>query len=694
MVYLFCIVAVGQQVLSTPEADLVDLTRGVKKISQVGSPGIVSAISDQAVPFIAANEDGDRAMAVAGRLGKGRIIAIGHDGYLSKDAVKRADNGRLLVNMVEWASRRRSQIKVGTLNRQTNGVGFALGLTEVPVTPRSLAEADVVLVNGALDPALARDYVQKGGGLIVGQTPWGWKMVHKSTTLLRDFEWNELLADAGIVFSDGIVGNPRPLKTLEESNKVNSSMALQHIESDPNAVALISAAIRDCPERTQFAKDLAKKVKGAEVKVPTVQNPIRVKDGMGRLAIVVREMDRQMGRPTPRVEPASATFPGAVPASEKRVTRDVMIPVDDAQWASTGLYAAPGDNIEVTLPPALVGKGLTLQIGVHSDTIWHMDKWERYPSVVARRAFDGNSVDLYSPFGGLIVIDVPRNLKLPAQKITVSGGVVSPRFVLGQTTNDQWKSSLKSQAPWAELQSKHLILSVPTEEARKVQDPTRLMKFWDRVMALYPELDGSPFTIRPERIVADRQISLGYMHSGYPIMTWMDDSVPLSLSYERMSKNGTWGHWHELGHNRQQEPWTFDGTVEVTNNVYVLYVYNKICGKSVFDRVKSDQAKVDRYLAAPNFEVWKDEPFVALTMYAQLIDAFGWDAYKKLMREYLDAPAEDLPKNDDEKRDQLMVRYSRQVGRNLAPFFAKWGVPVSEAAKAKIQSLPAWSGKV
>ena len=33
------------------------------------------------------------------------------------------------------------------------------------------------------------------------------------------------------------------------------------------------------------------------------------------------------------------------------------------------------------------------------------------------------------------------------------------------------------------------------------------------------------------------------------------------------------------------------------------------------------------------------------------------------------------PKSDDEKRDQWLVRFSRQVGRNLGPFFEAWGVP-------------------
>ena len=74
----------------------------------------------------------------------------------------------------------------------------------------------------------------------------------------------------------------------------------------------------------------------------------------------------------------------------------------------------------------------------------------------------------------------------------------------------------------------------------------------------------------------------------------------------------------------------------------------------------------------------------------QLIDAFGWDALKKVIAEYRNLPAGEHPKSDDDKRDQWMVRYGRTVGRNLGPFFDAWGVPVSARAKAQLAGLPPW----
>ena len=91
-----------------------------------------------------------------------------------------------------------------------------------------------------------------------------------------------------------------------------------------------------------------------------------------------------------------------------------------------------------------------------------------------------------------------------------------------------------------------------------------------------------------------------------------------------------------------------------------------------------------------DFEKWKASPFLGLIMYAQLKDAFGWDAYKKVFAEYRALAEEDRPKNDDEKRDQWMIRFSRTVRRNLGPFFHAWGIPTSEEARESLSELPVW----
>ena len=96
------------------------------------------------------------------------------------------------------------------------------------------------------------------------------------------------------------------------------------------------------------------------------------------------------------------------------------------------------------------------------------------------------------------------------------------------------------------------------------------------------------------------------------------------------------------------------------------------------------------FASGAKFEVWKSDPFLALIMYVQIQEAFGWDAFRKVFAEYRQLSPNERPKNDDEKRDQWLIRLSRTVGRNLARFFDTWGIPVSEQAKQAVADLPEW----
>jgi hypothetical protein len=106
---------------------------------------------------------------------------------------------------------------------------------------------------------------------------------------------------------------------------------------------------------------------------------------------------------------------------------------------------------------------------------------------------------------------------------------------------------------------------------------------------------------------------------------------------------------------------------------------------------ESAARRTKAYLAGgANFEDWKKDPFLGLIMYIQLKDAFGWEAYRKVIAGYRALPEGERPKSEEEKRDQWMVRFSRAAGRNLGPFFQAWGVPTSDKARASIAALPAW----
>ena len=178
-------------------------------------------------------------------------------------------------------------------------------------------------------------------------------------------------------------------------------------------------------------------------------------------------------------------------------------------------------------------------------------------------------------------------------------------------------------------------------------------------------------------------------------MTWMDVEEQI-VDADRLRNEGNWGFYHEFGHNHQSPYWTFDGTVEVTCNYFTLYVMEKLNGRSAGDargelKKESRLKLLKRYLSkGAKFEDWARDPFLALNMTVQLRDEFGWEPFLRAVNEYEKAAPEQLPKNDQEKRDQWMIRLSRNTGKNLAPFFNKWGVRVSESASKSVEDLPTW----
>jgi len=157
---------------------------------------------------------------------------------------------------------------------------------------------------------------------------------------------------------------------------------------------------------------------------------------------------------------------------------------------------------------------------------------------------------------------------------------------------------------------------------------------------------------------------------------------------------GVWGFSHEMAHNVQNPLWLFAGALEPTAELSTIYFYEKFYGIPVASNPHSSKearaAEMARYdFAHPNFERWNDR-WLGTTTYVLLQQAFGWDAIKRVLAEYLTLPESQWPKSDEEKRDQWMVRFSRQVGRNLGPYFTAWGIPTSEAARKSIADLPVW----
>ena len=85
---------------------------------------------------------------------------------------------------------------------------------------------------------------------------------------------------------------------------------------------------------------------------------------------------------------------------------------------------------------------------------------------------------------------------------------------------------------------------------------------------------------------------------------------------------------------------------------------------------------------------------MALVTFAQLIKHFGWQSMYKFMSDYeVDIKNKrNLPKSNQAKIDQWILRYSRIVGRNIRPQFEMFGLPVPNKEKIdkELNGLELW----
>jgi len=86
------------------------------------------------------------------------------------------------------------------------------------------------------------------------------------------------------------------------------------------------------------------------------------------------------------------------------------------------------------------------------------------------------------------------------------------------------------------------------------------------------------------------------------------------------------------------------------------------------------------------WEDWKE--WLALNTFSMLAEAFNWDSYTSLIKQYYTLP--NITNNND-KLDMWARRYSQTVNTNLCPYFEWWGWPLTAETKDACSKLPKWN---
>ena len=708
------------------------LRSGVDSIDVTGagfSPFVVHG--DQGCPVII--DDAGHTMVASSRAGEGWVVSFGHEGILSGP---QADTGlhTLLANAVRFGGEAPVVgVSSGYSGSLVDWLADELSLSATRASADELDGLDVYVTDvytahGADQLDALHAFVEAGGGLLVGGHAWYYGPDYADPA--TEYPGNQLLNALGLTVSvqysaggvhvvdDDTLPGPlhhhgHALRAL--ADHVNGVAELDETELITGSDTARFAA-SELPVTFSDWWDLAR-VFLAEVPdvVPTEAAPIVLAEQPVEALALALETVLALESPSDEVTEAAAAsdFPGAV---AQEATRETITLTVDATWAgrdsdfvysgatadlwlSTGAYAAPAEAITLTVPDTWVDQGLELQIGAQADTLWSKEELWRAPELVRTDPVDDAQVTAASGFGGPVYLRVPTGTDLGSGEITVEGAVAMPRFVHGETDPADWEAQLaQAEVPWAELETEYLILTLPTRELveLEVSDPSEVLDLWATVMDAQADLAGvSRDRARPERMVLDRQISAGWMHSGYPIMGHLESTAELA-DLTTLTGDGAWGPLHELGHNHQLDPLLLPGTTEATCNLFSVYASEEVLGisrdvaHSALDP-DSRTERVEDYLAggadfSADWSVW-----VALETYLQLQEAFGWEPLIAVHTEFAEMSASERPSSDQARIDALVEATSLATERDLRDFYTAWGFPFSDDVADTVEHLPAWS---
>jgi hypothetical protein len=144
----------------------------------------------------------------------------------------------------------------------------------------------------------------------------------------------------------------------------------------------------------------------------------------------------------------------------------------------------------------------------------------------------------------------------------------------------------------------------------------------------------------------------------------------------------------------QRGEWTFEGCGEVTVNIFSLHAMEKIVGLKICETefVMDRRKKFAAYFSKkPTYDDWKNDCGMALMTFAQLLRHFGWEPMYEFMKVYendIKNNKDSLPKTNQDKIDQWVIRYSKLIGFNIKPQFEFWGLPVTYKVDEFVGSLP------
>ncbi|MFM7591895.1 MAG: M60 family metallopeptidase, partial [Isosphaeraceae bacterium] len=82
----------------------------------------------------------------------------------------------------------------------------------------------------------------------------------------------------------------------------------------------------------------------------------------------------------------------------------------------------------------------------------------------------------------------------------------------------------------------------------------------------------------------------------------------------------------------------------------------------------------------PDFNRFKNDPFLALAFFMGVQEKYGWQPFINYFAEVEKLPRGSRPRTEQARWDAWLLGLSKHARKDLGPYFKEWGIPVSQQA--------------
>ncbi len=270
-------------------------------------------------------------------------------------------------------------------------------------------------------------YIQSGGSLFCGFTPWGYLQSNPTKTLASTCIFKFLKFYTGILLTPDTVFMPAEIIEVAKNNlnHTNIHEALDLIVDDlkhlsnhfhhihDNLEIVHSESLIEKSQVVEFIDRINDKCQQDLLHVlPNVKKPVKG----STMSLMAAKLIGKFVSLSERKALTAHEFPGDInELTELLQGVELTLGSGFKERVSTGYYLPAGVTLSLQVVSGSVN-GWKIRVGAHSDDLFNADYLKRMHDVCNVISLEANVTKLFSPYGGLVFFESPTNCR----KIEVS----------------------------------------------------------------------------------------------------------------------------------------------------------------------------------------------------------------------------------------------------------------------------------